>query len=254
MRSTTRSRSVATVLALVLAVESVSAVAAAAVTATGRQPAGDVAARLQSANAVLGAVQAATSASAGLAAARLQVAVVDDVPGDGRTVVSVPVPAPTPTPPPAPAPPKPRPQAAAPAAPASPRYAGRNHVWAPAFGINHSVHAFPCSRSTRPGNVVYRWGCAGRNNVYLFGHAANVFSGLHRAYLRKTIKVGQKVWYADGSGKVRAYAVKWWKLVAPNTNPDGIYSALSTPSLTLQTCVGRNSEYRLIVRLVQVKG
>src|SRR5262245_48273670 len=42
---------------------------------------------------------------------------------------------------------------------------GRNHVWIPALGINRSVESFPCSRTRPPDNYVYRWGCAGRNNV-----------------------------------------------------------------------------------------
>jgi len=264
MASAARNRSIATVLALVLAVESVSVVAVAATTA--RQPrvtAIDAAATTAEPVAPRSTAPAAAIPPGGpdnISASRLTVVVRPlprDLP-DGRDLVSLPdpaaVPAPTPAPTPTPRPKAPAAPAAAPAAPAAPRYVGRNRVWAPSFGINHAVHGFPCSRSKRPGNVVYRWGCAGANNVYLFGHAANVFSGLHRAYLRKTIKVGQKAWYADNNGTVRVYVVTWWKLVPPDTNPDGIYSALARPSLTLQTCVGRNNEYRLIVRLEQVKG
>jgi sortase (surface protein transpeptidase) len=60
-----------------------------------------------------------------------------------------------------------------------------------------------------------------------------------------------KVTYADANGKVRTYAIAWWKVVAPDKGAFA-YAAQSRPSMTLQTCVGSNSQYRLIVRLVQV--
>src|SRR4051794_10385285 len=79
---------------------------------------------------------------------------------------------------------------------------GRDHVWSPALGIDKRVYSFPCSRAQKPGNVVYRWGCAGRNNVYLMGHAANVFGSLNGAYYDGRLRRGLKVYYADPSGKV----------------------------------------------------
>jgi len=129
---------------------------------------------------------------------------------------------------------------------------GRNHVWSPALGIDKRVYSFPCSRSQKPGNVVYRWGCAGRNNVYLMGHAANVFGSLNRAYSNGRLRRGLKVYYADSSGKVRTYAVRWWKVVEPTPDAAWAWDSLSSPSMTLQTCIGRNSEYRLMVRLARV--
>ena len=130
-------------------------------------------------------------------------------------------------------------------------YRGRNHVWIPALGIDRSVSGFACTSSAYPGDRVYRWGCAGRNNVYLFGHAHSVFKPLHDAYVRHRLKKGMKVVYADGNGKVSTYAVAWWKVVKP-TNGAFAYAAQSRPSLTLQTCVGSKSQYRLIVRLTKV--
>ena len=61
-----------------------------------------------------------------------------------------------------------------------------------------------------------------------------------------------RVWYADGNGKVRQYSVRWWKLTPPAGDVGWAYAAQSVPSMTLQTCVGTNSQYRLIVRLVAV--
>jgi len=127
---------------------------------------------------------------------------------------------------------------------------GRNHVWIPALGINRSVETFPCSRTRPPDNFVYRWGCAGRNNVYLLGHAYSVFKPLHDAYVGGRLRKGMTVDYADGTGRVRTYAVAWWKITRPTGAAAWAWAAQSKPSMTLQTCVGANSEYRLIVRLV----
>jgi hypothetical protein len=132
------------------------------------------------------------------------------------------------------------------------RYAGRNHVWIPSLGINRSVSSFACSRTRPPDNYVYRWGCAGRNNIYLLGHAYSVFKPLHDAYVSGRLRKGMKVLYADGDGHVHTYAVIWWRLVAPTTAASWAWAAQSRPSMTLQTCVGSNSQYRLMVRLVQV--
>jgi hypothetical protein len=130
---------------------------------------------------------------------------------------------------------------------------GRNHFWFPAVGINRSVYSFPCSRSRAPDNLVYRWGCAGRNNVYLMGHAHSVFSPLHNAYVSGRLKVGMKAYYADSRGKVHTYKVRWWKLTKPTTSASWAWASQSVPSMTLQTCVGSNSQYRLMVRLVEVR-
>lgn len=137
-------------------------------------------------------------------------------------------------------------------APRAVTYSGRNHVWIPSLGVNRSVSFFPCDRAAPPDNLVYRWGCAGANNVYLMGHAGGVFRPLHDAYLNGRLKVGLRVWYADGSGTVHVFAVQWWRLVRPTGDVAWAWAAQSTPSMTLQTCMGANSEYRLIVRLVQV--
>jgi Sortase domain len=125
---------------------------------------------------------------------------------------------------------------------------GRNHVWMPALGLDRSVAGYSCSNQSYPGNRVYRWGCAGSNNVYLFGHASGVFKGLHDAYVRGNLRKGMVLFYADGSGNVHRYTVSWWK-VTTATKGTWAYAAQSTPSLTLQTCLGSQSQYRLIVRL-----
>jgi hypothetical protein len=132
-------------------------------------------------------------------------------------------------------------------------HVGRNHVWISSLGINRSVAYFPCTRKEPPANYVYRWGCAGHNNVYLMGHAYGVFKALHDSYIRKRLHKGMTVDYADGSGIVRRYAVIWWKVTPPTTAASWAWAAQSTPSMTLQTCVGSTGQDRLMVRLVQTR-
>jgi Sortase domain len=129
-------------------------------------------------------------------------------------------------------------------------YSGTNHMWMPALGINRPVYAFPCSRSRPPDNFVYRWGCAGRNNVYLFGHAWGVFQPLHDAYVGGRLRVGMEVVYADGAGRIRHYRITTWRVVPP-TDSSWI-GDMARPTMILQTCVGAASQYRLNVRLVAV--
>jgi hypothetical protein len=131
-------------------------------------------------------------------------------------------------------------------------YRGTNHVWIPSLGTSRSVSWFPCSRTTDPSNYVYRWGCAGANNVYLLGHAWGVFKPLHDAYYSGRLRTGMKVVYADASSRVHTYSVSWWRVVAPTTAASWAWASLSRPSMTLQTCVGSGGNYRLMVRLVQV--
>ena len=130
---------------------------------------------------------------------------------------------------------------------------GRNHFWFPSLGISRAVYSYPCSRSREPDNLVYRWGCAGRNNVYLLGHAWGVFKPLHDAYVGGRLRAGMKAFYADSSGRTHTYVVKWWKLTKPTTSASWAWASLSVPSMTLQTCVGANSQYRVMVRLVETR-
>ncbi len=138
----------------------------------------------------------------------------------------------------------------APAAKTPASYRGKNHLWIPALGVNRSVSFYACSRSTALANVVYRWGCAGSNNVYLMGHAHSVFRSLHNAYVNGRLRKGMQVIYADGNGRVTRYKISYWKVVSP-VGAGWAFAAQASPSMTLQTCVGKNSQYRLVVRLVK---
>ena len=131
-------------------------------------------------------------------------------------------------------------------------YRGRNHFSYPALGIDQSVSWFPCSRSREPDNLVYRWGCAGSNNVYLLAHAWGKFSSLNRAYYGGRLRAGQLVAYADAGGRTRYYRLAWWKTTLPLASSSWAWASQSRSALTLQTCVGANSEYRLFVRFYEV--
>jgi hypothetical protein len=129
---------------------------------------------------------------------------------------------------------------------------GRNHVWIPSLGVSRGLQSFPCSRSRPPDAGVYRWGCAGHNNVYLLSHAWSTFKPLHDAYIHGRLRKGMQVLYANANGTVRRYRVIWWRLTLPTTAASWAWASQGRPSMTLQTCVGSRSQYRLMVRLVQV--
>lgn len=136
--------------------------------------------------------------------------------------------------------------------PAAPKYSGRNHFWMPALGMSYAVHRFPCPRQTPPGNYLYRWECAGRNNVYLMGHAYSIMKPLHDAYAKGRLRLGMRAYYADSTGRVRTYVVTKWLVSRTGKTFYWGIAAQPVPSMTLQTCWGRNSEYRLKVRLVAI--
>ena len=77
-----------------------------------------------------------------------------------------------------------------------------------------------------------------------------MFKPLHDAYVTGRLRKGMIVDYADASGRVRRYAVAWWKVTRPTGAAAWAWAPQTVPSMTLQTCVGANSEYRLMVRLV----
>ena len=118
---------------------------------------------------------------------------------------------------------KPRPQARQ---RARPGYSGTNHVWIPSLGISRSVAVLPVRADQRePDNYMYRWGCAGANNVYLMGHAHSVMKPLHDAYVSGRLNEGMKAFYADSNGRVHEYTVKWWKVTRPTTDAAWAWAA-----------------------------
>ena len=262
--TTRRRRAISTALALVLALESVTVVAAAAHTSVSPQgrhalpeasPAGLV---LSESSANTPATVATVQALADIPRAAEPASGADEVRGIPTVVPEVgAVPAPAASLPVRATMPERTARgatAASAASAASTAYTGRNHLWIPDLRISRSVSLFPCDRARPPDNLVYRWGCAGANNIYLMGHAYSVFKPLHDAYVAGRLAVGMKAWYADSKGKVHVYVVRWWKTTRPTTGASWAWAAQGKPSMTLQTCVGSNGQYRLMVRLVEVNG
>jgi hypothetical protein len=138
------------------------------------------------------------------------------------------------------------------AASTQPTYAGTNRFWIPSLGMSYRVHFFECSRSRSPDNYIYRWGCAGTNNVYILGHAYGVMQPLHDLFVSGRLRKGMVAIYADGTGHVHWFRVTTWRVVDPIDAAWAIASQ-PVPSMTLQTCVGKDSQYRLNVRLVQFR-
>ena len=128
-------------------------------------------------------------------------------------------------------------------------FRGKNHFWIPSLGMSYNVRWYGCSQSFYPGNYMYRWGCAGKNNVYILGHAHSVMKPLHDLYVSGRLRVGMVAVYADANGRVTKYRVTEWRVVRP-TEIAWQIAAQPRPSMTLQTCVGKDSQYRLNVRLV----
>jgi sortase (surface protein transpeptidase) len=157
-----------------------------------------------------------------------------------------------PAPIPAPAKAKPKaPEAAKVYSKPAPTYQGRNHFWIPSLGMSYNVHWYGCSDTFYPGNYIYRWGCAGKNNVYILGHAHSVMKPLHDLYVSGGLRKGMVAIYADAKGRVTKYKVTEWRVVRP-TEIAWQIAAQRVPSMTLQTCVWKDSQYRLNVRLVAV--
>lgn len=257
--TTRRRRALATILALVLAAESVSVVAAAAqVSPASHGAPGAVGAVVLPASSPDGDVLAEATADGSVpgSTARRPVALDRSVSPPAPSSQSAPPPAATMIAPAkiAPAAAKQAPTTSSATHSTATAFAGRNRVWIPALGTNRSVSPFACDRQRPPDNLVYRWGCAGTNNVYLLGHAYSVFKPLHDAYDHHRLKVGMKAYYADAAGTVHVYAVTWWRVTLPTPASKWAWAPQSKPSMTLQTCVGPNGRYRLMVRLVEVRG
>jgi sortase (surface protein transpeptidase) len=119
----------------------------------------------------------------------------------------------------------------------------------PDLGITQTTRSYPCDRVQPPANYVYRWGCAGTNNLYLLGHAYSVFKPLHDAYAKGRIRVGMAAYWTNSKGRRITYRVTAWRLVRPD-DPGWAIASQPVPSMTLQTCYGADNEYRLVVRLV----
>jgi hypothetical protein len=150
------------------------------------------------------------------------------------------VPTPTPTPKPAPT-----------------TYTGRSHFWYPALNIDAGWSWYGCDyggASSGLGAGIYRWGCGPASNIYLLGHAWSTFKKIRLGFHSGAMQVGQPVWYSNAQGDVSQWRVKWIRRVTDDyldaTAGEWALNDSPTPIMTLQTCDGSQSQYRIIVRLV----
>jgi hypothetical protein len=131
-------------------------------------------------------------------------------------------------------------------------YHGVYHLWIPGLSLSRDIYDWGCNGGLIPNRVEY-WGCAGHNNLYLLGHAWGVFAKIHDSYHSGALRVGLTAFYADTAGVVHRYRISWVRHVA---NADyaswsqWAMAASSGPVITLQTCDGATSAYRILVRLV----
>ena len=131
-------------------------------------------------------------------------------------------------------------------------FKGRNHVWIPALGINRSVSFFSCSSSRLPRQPRLPLGlrrleqrlpvrpCPQRVQAAPRRLRPRPAVEGHEGLLRRRQRQGQHV---------RRVVVEGHHARQGRAGPT---PASPRPSLTLQTCVGARSQYRLIVRLLKV--
>jgi hypothetical protein len=126
----------------------------------------------------------------------------------------------------------------------------KNSLVISALGINATIK----NLSTCGGlisNYVYRWPCAGQNNLYLLGHAYGVFRPVHDGYHAGRLKAGMIALYVDARGSVHRYKLSWVEdLPIATWGKGATWAATSGPAITLQTCDGASDSYRIIVRFV----
>jgi hypothetical protein len=126
----------------------------------------------------------------------------------------------------------------------------------PAISLSRAVYRWGCRGGTLP-NLVVRWDCAGTNNTYLLGHAWGVFDPLYDARRDGRLRAGQVAYFIDTAGNSRRFELAWFKIV-PSTyvwhgypGDEWAWNATSRRAITLQTCWGASSAYRLIVRFYE---
>jgi hypothetical protein len=135
-------------------------------------------------------------------------------------------------------------------APAAAAPIRRNGFAIPALGINSPIRSRSICGGTIP-NGIFRWQCAGHNNLYLLGHAWGVFRPLHDGYHNGLLTPGLVALYTDGSGVVHQYRLAWVEdLTVATWGKGAAWAATPGPVITLQTCDGAKDSYRIIVRFV----
>jgi hypothetical protein len=124
------------------------------------------------------------------------------------------------------------------------------------IGLYAAVYDWGCGGSIVP-NLALRWGCRTSNNKFIVGHAYGVFHPYYLAYARHLLKPGLVAYFTDTSGRVTRYRLAWMRLVTGNyvwrglTGSQWAWNNTPSAALTLQTCWGATSKYRIITRFVR---
>jgi hypothetical protein len=129
---------------------------------------------------------------------------------------------------------------------ATPPAIGANWISIPRLGIGEPVGWYSdCLGSTPvPRHGAWRWSCAGSNNTYVMAHNPGVFTPILRLH------VGDLIEYGDPRGTLHNYRVTFTTIVG-NAQLWPL-AALTTPSLTLQTCWTVDGSRDFIVRAIQI--
>ena len=129
---------------------------------------------------------------------------------------------------------------------------GRNHVWMPALGIDRSVASYACSNALVPRQPRVPLGLRRQQQRLPLRPRRQRLQAAPRRVCPRPPAQGHEAllcrWRGHGphvqgrrGGRSRRPTKGTWA-----------YQSLARPSLTLQTCVGAASQYRLIVRLDRV--
>lgn len=128
-------------------------------------------------------------------------------------------------------------------------FGGHNRFSIPTLGINSTIGTTSCGVLIP--NGIWYWPCAGRNNLYLMGHAWGVFAPVHNGYHSGLLTAGLTALYSDGAGVVHRYRLLWVEdLPVAVWGKGATWAATSSSVITLQTCDGATDNYRIIVRFV----
>jgi hypothetical protein len=128
-------------------------------------------------------------------------------------------------------------------------FGGRNRFAIPTLGIDSTVGTTSCGVLIP--NGIWYWPCAGKNNLYLTGHAWGAFAPIHDGYHSGLLSAGLTASYADGAGVVHRYRLLWVEdLPVAVWGRGAAWASTAGPVITLQTCDGATDNYRIIVRFV----
>lgn len=126
---------------------------------------------------------------------------------------------------------------------------GPNQLNIPAIGIDARIRTVACGRLIPDG--IWRWPCAGANNIYLLGHNWGIFHPLQVAYHAGLLKPGLVLMYSDQRAVIHHYRLAWARSLSMTEFGQGdAWAATAGPVITLQTCDGAGDSRRLIVRFV----